>query len=219
MSDVPNPSAPPIVKRPWLWTLFALIILSIPAAATLAAKLRPHRTNLPHLGKVPAFSLIDQEGHPFDSSELAGKTWVVDFVFTSCPEACPKLSAEMARLQTWLQNRGKDAEIHLLSITVDPEHDTPERLKAYAAGFHADPHLWKFVTGSSKQIEDAVVGGFKISVTKEKDDTPTGFSILHGTHFILIDGAGAIRGFYDASDSLSMERLREHIQIVAGGNS
>ena len=207
-----------MIRRPWLWTIFALTILAIPGAATLAANWRPHKTALPRYGRVPAFSLSDQDGQPFSSAEMAGKIWVVDFVFTSCSEVCPRLTAEMARLQTYLQNRGADGRVHLLSITVDPARDTPARLKAYATGFRADPKIWRFATGSSKQIEDVVVLGFKTSISKEKDDADN-FTILHGTHFALVDGAGWIRGFYDANDALAMERLRSHLQLIAGGNS
>jgi protein SCO1/2 len=136
--------------------------------------------------------------------------WVADFVFTGCSEACPRLTGEMAKLQKLVA--GKGGKVQLISISVDPDRDTPERLKAYAAGFRADPQVWKFLTGPAKQIEDAVVNGFKQGISKDPDPSEKdGFAILHGTRFVLVDQSGQIRGFYDAQDSSDMARLRSHL--------
>jgi protein SCO1/2 len=118
----------------------------------------------------------------------------------------------MANLQRYLANRG--ARVHLVSITVDPERDTVERLAAYAAGFAADPALWKFATGPAEAVKDAVVRGFKVGIEREKsaDD----FTILHGTRFVLVDGKGAIRGYYDAADGREMANLRTDLERLAG---
>jgi protein SCO1/2 len=120
----------------------------------------------------------------------------------------------MSRLQGWLVNRGLDGRVRLLSVSVDPERDTPEKLRAYAQQFHARPGTWTFVTGSQKTIEDAVVHGFKIAVSREKDDSQDGFAIVHGTKFVLVDGARQIRGYYDASDGASMAKLRADAQAL-----
>jgi protein SCO1/2 len=195
------------MRRPWLWTVFAVTLLSIPVVATLVA--RAQRGALPQYGRVPAFTLTDQTGQPLSSRELDGKVWVADFVFTSCSEVCPRLTSEMAKLQRYLVNRGADGRTRLVSISVDPARDTVERLAAYAAGFQADPRVWKFATGPAQQIEDAVVRGFKMGISREPDDgSADGFAIVHGTRFVLVDGAGQIRGYYDAGDALQMERLR-----------
>ncbi len=206
------------MKRPWLWSAFGALLLAVPVAATLAA--RTHK-GPPHLGRVPDFALVDQTGAPFVGRDLDGKVWVADFVFTSCSSACPKLTGEMARLQRYLQNRGQDGRTRLVSISVDPERDTPERLAAYAAGFHADPQFWKFVTGSSAQIQDAVVRGFKLGLSKEKDaEAADGFTSVHGTKMVLVDAHGEIRGYYDADDAVQMARLRDDVAgLVERGGS
>jgi protein SCO1/2 len=206
------------LKRPWLWSLFAVVLLAVPVAATLTA--RAHK-GPPKFGRVPPFQFVDQTNHPFSSRDLDGKVWVANFIFTSCSQVCPRLTAEMARLERYLGNRGQDGKTRLVSITVDPERDTPERLAAYAAGFHADPQLWKFATGSVKDVEDAVVGGFKSAIEKERDDgSADGFSILHGTRMVLVDGRGEIRGYYDAEDAFQMARLREDIaHLIERGGS
>ena len=206
------------LERPWLWSAFGALLLAIPVAATLAA--HAHK-GPPKLGRVPEFALTDQTGAPFATRDLDGKVWVADFVFTSCSMACPKLTGEMAKLQRYLQNRGQDARTRLVSISVDPERDTPERLAAYAAGFHADAQFWKFATGPSQAIQDAVVRGFKLGVSKEKDESSAeGFTILHGTKFVLVDARGEIRGYYDADDAIQMARLREDVSgLVERGGS
>ncbi len=199
-----------MIKRPWLWTVFAVTLLTIPAAATLVA--RAHRRQLPSYGAVPTFNLTDQDGAPFQSRALEGKVWVADFVFTSCSEACPRLTEAMAQLQRYLTNRGADARTRLVSFSVDPDRDTPARLKAYATGFLANPALWTFLTGPAQDIQDAVVKGFKQGLEKEKStENADGFTILHGTKLVLVDGKGQIRGFYDATDGVSMARLREDL--------
>ena len=126
---------------------------------------------LPRYGEVPAFTLADDAGQPFGTAQLDGKVWVADFIFTTCPEVCPRMTEDMARLQTWLVNRALDGRVRLVSVSVDPDARHAERLRAYAAQFHARPGTWTFATGSQQAIEDAVVHGFKVAVSREKDDT------------------------------------------------
>jgi protein SCO1 len=202
-----------MMKRPWLWTVFAVTLLTIPAVATIVARAQRHK--LPSYGTVPAFQLTDQTGQPFGARDLAGKVWVADFVFTRCSQICPRLTEEMSKLQRYLTNRGTDARTHLVSISVDPERDTPEVLAGYAKGFDAKPGFWKFLTGPAKEVEDAVVKGFKQGMEKEPD-----FSILHGSKFVLVDAKGTIRGFFDSTDPVQMAVLREAISnLLAQGGS
>jgi cytochrome oxidase Cu insertion factor (SCO1/SenC/PrrC family) len=192
-------------------SVFGVTLLSVPVVATLAA--RAHRGSLPRLGEVPAFALTDQAGQPLLTRDLDGKVWVADFIFTSCSQVCPRLTGEMAKLQRYLINRGADGRVRLVSITVDPERDTPERLAAYAAGFQADARVWKFATGPMHEVEDAVVRGFKMGMEKERDESD-GFAIVHGTRLVLVDGKRAIRGYYDAADAMQMEKLRVDLQLL-----
>jgi protein SCO1/2 len=195
-----------MLRRPWAWGAFALALLAIPVAAKVGAR---RAAPLPVYGQVPAFALVDQTGAPFTTHDLDGAVWVTDFIFTGCSQACPRLTGELGRLQTFLANRGALGRVKLLSISLDPTRDRREQLAAYATGFHADARVWKFVTGPAQQIEDTVVGGFKVSVERRRDDeAPSGFSIVHGTHLVLIDARGRIRGYYDAADAAAMTQLR-----------
>ena len=198
--------------------LVALAIVAVGSTAAIAM-LRTRAVELPRWGEVPAFALEDAAGQPFGTAQLDGRVWVADFMFTSCPSICPRMTEDMSRLQTWLVNRALDGRVHLVSISVDPGRDTPARLAAYAQQFRARPATWTFATGSQQAIEDAVVRGFKIAVSREKDDSEDGFAIVHGTKFVLVDGKRQIRGYYDTSDAAAMAKLRDDVAALADGSA
>ena len=112
--------------------------------AVAARAMRPHPP-LPVLGQIPDFRLIDQRGAAFTTAQMRGHVTVVDFIFTHCPASCPRLTARMGELQARLASDRSDAR--LVSISVDPENDTPAVLADYGAKAHADPARWTFVTG------------------------------------------------------------------------
>ncbi|HEY2748578.1 MAG TPA: SCO family protein [Polyangia bacterium] len=203
------------MKRALIVAVLALVVGSTAAIAMLRAR----AALLPRYGEVPAFALRDAAGQPFGTAQLDGHVWIVDFIFTTCPEVCPRMTEDMARLQTWLVNRALADRVRLVSVSVDPDRDTPEKLRAYAAHYHARPGTWTFATGSQQAIEDAVVRGFKIAVSREKDDSQDGFAIVHGTKFVLVDGKRQIRGYYDTSDGAAMARLRDDAAALADGSA
>ena len=173
---------------------------------------------LPVYGALPAFSFTDERGGTVRRDDLLGKVSVVDFVFTSCSSACPLLSAEMGRLQTELVRRGLGDRAQLLSVSVDPERDTPERLRELGARYGADPKTWRFVRGDESALRAVVVDSMKQDITREVDKSERdGFTILHGTRFVLVDKEARLRGFYDAHDPASMQQLREAIFALVSG--
>ena len=198
--------------------VIAVAIIVVGSTAAIAM-LRHPAVELPRYGEVPAFALRDAAGQPFGTAQLDGRPWVVDFIFTTCPEICPRMTEDMSRLQTWLVNRALDGKVRLVSVSVDPDRDTPAKLRAYAEQFHARPGTWTFATGSQQAIEDAVVHGFKIAVSREKDDSQDGFAIVHGTKFVLVDGKRQIRGYYDTSDAAAMAKLRDDVAALADGSA
>lgn len=203
------------MKRALVITVAAIVLGSTAAVAML----RHRSVELPRYGEVPAFALRDAAGQPFGTAQLDGRPWIVDFIFTTCPEICPRMTEDMSRLQTWLVNRALDGKVRLVSVSVDPDRDTPEKLRAYANQFHARPGTWTFATGSQQAIEDAVVHGFKIAVSREKDDSQDGFAIVHGTKFVLVDAKRQIRGYYDTGDSAAMSKLRDDVAALADGSA
>lgn len=146
----------------------------------------------PVLGQLPDFSFLDQRGRAIGRNDLKGSVWVADFIYTGCGDVCPMLTQKMGELQKTLQHLPPG--VKLVSFTVDPENDTPERLAEYAERFDADPDRWLFLTGPMGEIEKTIEEGFKIAVEKK-----SAFEIVHGDRFELIDQQGRIRGFYEAN--------------------
>jgi protein SCO1/2 len=160
--------------------------------ALLAAPGCKAREPLPVLGTVPTFSLTAQNGQPFGTEQLAGKVWVANFVFTRCTTICPPFSAKMAAI-----SKAKLPGVALVSFSVDPEHDTPPVLEAYARTLKADLERWSFVTGTREALEAVVVKG--LFQPMEKGDGSL-ISIGHSNRFVLVDAKGQIRGFFGANE-------------------
>lgn len=186
----------PLVGKPWFWILAIGLVFLLPLGRALGRDVpKPPAMRL----QLPAFTLVNERGERFGSEDLKGRIWVADFVFTSCPTVCPKLTKRMAEIQHRARNLG-DA-FHLVTFTVDPENDTPERLAAYARTYRANPRKWTFLTGPLGDIEATVVKGFKLAMGKEEVEPGTGlFSIFHGERLVLVDPKGMIRGYYEATD-------------------
>lgn len=196
--------------RRLLWAGVAVAALGLYAGHRLSAK---ERTERGEFGRVPAFSLLDQKGRAVSNRDLLGAPWVANFVFTRCPSACPLLTAKFKALQGELGSLA--GGVRFVSISVDPEHDTPEVLSAYAARFGVDPERWLFLTGPLSDIEKTVVEGFKIHIGEStpNESDPSLVDIMHGEHFVLVDRDGVIRGYY-RSDASALEELKADLQAL-----
>lgn len=166
----------------------------------------------PVWGELPSFALSDQNAQTFGSADLKGVVWVADFMFTSCPARCPLLTREMSRIQREIRTQGWD-DVRLVSISIDPDTDTPQVLADYARKHGADPALWRFLTGPREQIWNLSVEGFKLPVAEAAEHGISG-PILHSNKFVLADRRGRIRGYYDAMDSEQWTQLIDDIRSV-----
>lgn len=163
-------------------------------------------------GTLPDFSLIERSGKRLTLSDLRGKIWVADLIYTTCKDTCPLQSAEMARLQADLADR---ADLKLVSISIDPERDTPEVLSRYAERYHANPERWLFLTGKKQAIYNLAQEGFRLSAVPVSDDTEkNNHVILHSSRFVLVDGQKQIRGYYDSNDAEALRRLRRDVKTL-----
>ena len=151
-------------------------------------------------GTVPAFQLTNQDGQPFGSGQLAGKIWIADFVYTTCPGPCPMISGRMSELQKPLEK----SDVHLVSFSVDPEKDTPAVLRSYAAKLQAEPGRWDFLTGAKSEIYKLSHDGFKLAVSDGND--ALGLPV-HSTRMVLVDRYGQIRGYYGATEPDAITKL------------
>ena len=155
--------------------------------------------------QVPAFQLTAQNGQTFDSKSLKGNIWVADFVFTTCPGPCPRMSSQMRGVQSAVENL---PDVKLVSFTVDPKHDTPDVLTTYAKRYHAEPGRWYFLTGEQSALHDICRNGFKLG---DVDG-----SLVHSTRFVLVDRAGRVRGFYSLLEDGALPKLLHDIRTLEG---
>jgi protein SCO1/2 len=168
----------------WAGAFLAFVLAVVMGFSMWRGSERRDVERLPVIRAVPDFTLTDQDGNTVTKNDLRGKIWIADFIFTRCKGPCPLMTARMLEMQRALV---KAPEIKLVSVTVDPEYDTPEVLKAYAAGNKADPDRWKFLTGDKAVIEKLVTEGFMQHLAEENGEP------VHGTIFLLVDGNGMVR--------------------------
>lgn len=146
-----------------------------------------------HLQDIPPFQLTDQEGNEFDSASLVGRPYVVSFFFAECPTICAKLNKHMQQLR----ERMDDPELVFLSITVDPDRDTPEILKAYAANYNANVDDWKFLTGDLHRVQEVGERSFQVIVDRE----------IHTEDIMLVDRWGRFRDRFKWDDAYDSKRF------------
>ncbi len=218
------------IRQGILWSLLILVLVGV-SAVGIWSLFRPRliaRVILPGVsprppvyGSVPDFSLRERSGRQVRLSDLRDTVWIANVIFTSCPDECPLMTAKMAKLQADLAHV---KQVRLVSITVDPEHDTLPILLRYAARFGADPERWFFLTGEKDSIYRLVRDGFRLAVvdpheegktpslalaSREGEEDPT-----HSTRFVLVDRRARIRGYYDSEDEEALHRLRQHVQAL-----
>lgn len=198
--------------------LIALLVIFV--AAVVPAVVGPTllcRTEDPVLeryGAVPAFTLVDESGTEVTEEALRGHPTIVDFIFTRCDSICPTLSLRMQRIAERTSDK-RGLPIKLLSISVDPQYDTPERLATYAERFNADPRRWKFLTGDAAQIKALVEGPFMNSMVLEGVTKSGAPNISHSGYFMLVDSQLEIRGIYDSNVEQELDRMLHDARFLA----
>ena len=197
-----------------LWAPLLVIVVGAVSVFLWAGLVRFARQApaLEPLGTLPAFDLIERRQAPLRLDDLRGKVWVADFMYTSCVEMCPLQSAEMARLQTAFADH---ADLRLVSISVDPEHDTPAVLTAYAENFRADPERWLFATGEPDAVARLAQEGFRLSAASYvSGEDGKDYAFIHSNRFVLVDRQGRIRGYYRSTDPDDLARLRRDLTVL-----
>lgn len=210
--DVGRSSSDLIVKKldksTLIWVTLGVIIVGI-ASATLwsAFDSKSEVTAAKEIPvSVPDFRLTDQQGRLLALSDMVGKIWVADFIFTNCLTICPAMTQEMARLQSEFVAD----PIYFVSFSVDPERDTSEVLARYAAEYGADARRWHFLTGEKERIYELAKDGFSLAAGHN------GSEILHSTRFVLVASDGRIYGRYDSRSQPAMLRLRRDVNTLLG---
>lgn len=165
---------------------------------------------LPKLFVVPDAHLVSDAGKPFQLSLLRGHVAVYDFIFTNCAGTCPMMTGSMKRLAT---SMSKERDLRFVSISVDPERDTPEVLRAWADRTGRDSR-WVFLTGERDAIISLSRDGFKLAAGDSPGDSASGQfePILHSTKFVLVDRDSSVRGYYDALSEESVKTLERDMR-------
>jgi protein SCO1/2 len=189
--------------------MFILIITAMLVLAVLALLVvhlaNLSRSRLPVYSTVPEFEFIDQDGQRFDNGHLKGKISIVDFIFTRCKGPCPTMAIEMQKLYHLYSGSDK---VQLISISVEPGHDSPEVLMQYALDLGVEDRRWKFLHADSvSQVAELCEKGFMLAA----DDLPGG----HTTKFIVVDHRGQIRSYHDSFDEEHIKRLKQNVRTLA----
>ena len=234
-----------ITRSPLLWGLVALTVtvgggfIAWPSLGgrvartvgwwTISTQSRGLLETLGEYGEVPDFALTERSGRQITRADLMGKVWIANFIYTQCRETCPLQSAQIARLQAEF---AREEGLWFVSITVDPERDTPAVLARYAERYAADAVRWLFLTGDKRAIYSLAKEGFRLGVV-DPDDQPQAQGLLrmlepapalathgskglviHSSRFVLVDRQSRIRAYHLPDDEQSLERLRYNTRIL-----
>lgn len=158
------------------------------------------------------FSFFDQNGRVFTQEQVKGKVYVVEYFFTTCGTICPKMNAQMQRIQQAYKNSKKVA---LLSFTVNPKTDTIEQLKRYAIDHEANDQQWHFLTGKQEKLYHlARTSFFVLKPAEVENQGDEGSDFIHTNNFVLVDQSGRIRGYYDGTSTKEVNQLIKDIQLL-----
>lgn len=158
--------------------------------------------------RIGDFALINQNGDTITQDDYAGKIYVADFFFTTCPSICPLMTKNMVSIQEVIE---RDEEVMLLSHSVTPQLDSVPRLKKYAQDKGVIDAKWNLVTGDKKQIYQLARKSY-LAVKNDGDGGP--YDMIHTENFILVDKEKRIRGFYDGTKAEEVEKLLEDLKIL-----
>ncbi len=157
---------------------------------------------------IPNFHFTNQDGETYTQGDLEGKIYVADFFFTTCPSICPIMKTQMLRIHE--KYLGND-NIHIVSHSIDPTHDTVEVLKDYAERLDIDTKYWTFLTGDMDSIFKVAQEGYLVSAMV---DSLAPGGLLHSGAFILVDKEKRIRGYYDGTIEEDVNKLMTDMDIL-----
>lgn len=228
-----HPQVP--IRRPGRALIVVIVVLAIIGAAVGAiapafirgAERRAHRMALtPDKTvedlRIPEFTLTNQNDRPIGREVFVGHVTVLDFIFTNCPFVCPTLTQKMLYLQNELEGTG----VRFVSVSVDPERDTPERLREHAMRIGADLERWTFATGAWDEVRRLSEEGLGLGLGPDPNpanvitlaDGSTMENILHTSRLVLVGPDGAVLGLYSGLEQGDVDRLAQRARVAAESN-
>jgi protein SCO1 len=201
----------------WLvWGGLILTILGIVVAFLISGRITaPGPAALPIITPgLPAFTLTNQLGQRVTPADLSNHVTVVDIIFTRCAGPCPQMTRHMSELQREIP---ANLPVKLITVTTDPEADTPEVLKRYAAQFNADPNRWSFLTGDKSEIARLARQGLKLVAqeTKPEERENDADLFIHSTVFVLLDKQGRLRTSIESTEPDFNKRVLSAVRRLA----
>ncbi len=198
--------------------------LLLPVLLTLLSACQVPPEELTFLGALPPWRFETEQGRPLADSDLKGRPYIANFLFTACPSSCPPLAQATAALQAKMQAWRQPGGPRIISFSVDPVTDTPEVLRGFARKYGADPKLWSFARADYAATEALVTRGFLQPLLRRDRppgsplaavaERPTPIDTAHTLRFVLVDSAGRMRALYD-KDEDSLERLNTAVRWLA----
>ncbi len=162
-------------------------------------------------GIVAPFRMTERSGRTISNADLNGHACAFAFVYTQCTGPCPSVTATMQKLSGMLKNPA----IRLVSVSVDPDNDTPEALREYAQAFSADAERWWFLTGEVQSTDAWIRSSFLSPVERDAGAKP-GERVSHRTQIVTVDKEGHVRGFYAGETSDDLERIAARLEFLQG---
>ena len=180
----------------WLGMGFCFGLLGLIYLAGLTKLERAHQNNLPVINQIADFTLTNQDGKITTLADLTNHVWVADIIFTRCAGPCPRMTGQMKSLEELLPQTGN---AKLVTLTTDPDNDTPEVLKKYGERFNADFNRWIFLTGTKMEIAALGSGSLKLSAVpvKLEDQKSVADLFIHTTIFVVVDRHAQLRGIFE----------------------
>jgi len=157
---------------------------------------------------IPPFSFLNQDGDTITQETVKGKIYVADFFFTSCPTICPVMKKQLLRV---FEKYKGDANLLLLSHTIDPEFDTLALLKDYATRLGSDGKQWMFLRGNREMTYELAEKGYYATAMADSTE-PGGY--VHSGGLILVDPLGRVRGVYNGTEAAEVDHLLEDIDLL-----
>jgi protein SCO1/2 len=203
------------------WGGLICVLLAIPIFFLIArfqksgARASGH---LPVLGTVTAFALTNQQDKVISLEDLRGHVWVADIIFTRCPGPCTRMTQAMRALQDALP---ADGAVRFISLTADPDFDTPAVLNQYSRKHGASPALWSFLTGNKRDVYQLATRGLLLAVQETEPATRESDVDLfvHSTRFSVVDRRGRIRGSFDGADQESRRQILAAVRELLDENT
>jgi protein SCO1/2 len=207
---------PPLPRTLWLGMGLLCGVLAMAYLLSLAEVSRAHKRVLPALGQIADFTLTNQDEKITTLADLTNHVWVADIIFTRCAGPCPIMTGHMKSVQDALP---QSSDAKLVTLTTDPDYDTPPIMKKYGEHFGADFNRWTFLTGTKIEIASLGSGSLKLSAVpvKLEDQKSVADLFIHSTYFVVVDKHAQLRGVFETGGE-GIEWTNVQPRVVAAVN-